>query len=170
MGVISVWGAGCFDNDAAVRWLAEFCDDPNEELIANAFVAITEGGGHTEAQECGMALAAAEVIAALAGAPMLLMPDDARECFAELKRRIISDASRGSYGRKGAARPEEEGSGEIVSVSPAMVAAAVRAVERIRRGSELRELWEEQGAAEWHAAVGDLATRLRQHGSTVAPE
>jgi hypothetical protein len=44
-----------------------------------------------------------------------------------------------------------------------MVSLALKAVERIKTDSELKELWDEsENPAEWYAAVGNLEARLRQ--------
>ena len=132
---MGAWGSSNFENDDASDWLGEFCDDPNKEAISNAFVAVNEiGDKYLEAPECSMALAAAEVVAALKGVPNQNLPEEARECFVKLK--IKPDSN--------------------------MISAAVNAVGRIRTDSELKELWEEQDPAEWYMAVDDLAARLRQ--------
>ena len=132
---MGAWGSGSFENDDALDWLGEFCDEPGEETISDAFGAVNEiGGEYLEAPECSMALAAAEVVAALKGASSQNLPEAARECFAKLRLSATGD----------------------------VVATALKAVERIRTDSELKELWEEQDPAEWYAAVDDLVARLKQ--------
>ena len=132
---MGAWGSGSFENDDALDWLGEFCDEPDKEVISAALETVNEiGSEYLEAPECSTALAAAEVVAALKGAPGENLPEEARECVAKLK----------------------------LEVSGGMVAAAAKAVERIRMNSELKELWEEQDPAEWYAAVDDLAARLKQ--------
>lgn len=132
---MGAWGSGSFENDDALDWLGEFCDEPGEETISDAFGAVNEiGSEYLEAPECSMALAAAEVVAALKGASSQNLPEAARECFAKLRLNATGD----------------------------VVATALKAVERIRTDSELKELWEEQDPAEWYAAVDDLAARLKQ--------
>jgi len=130
-------GADSFENDDASDWLADFCVDPDKELISNALSTVAEmhSGEHLEAPECSVGLAAAEVAAALKGAPNPNMPDEAKQCVVNFK--IKSD--------------------------PSLVSLAVKAVERIKKNSELKELWDEsENSHEWYSAVGDLEARLRK--------
>ena len=134
---MGAWGAGSFDNDDAADWLAEFCDDPNEGALSGALTTVAEADAeeYLEAPECSFGLAAAEFVAALKGAPSSDMPDEARACLAKL----------------------------TVKANPGLVSLALRAVERIRTNSELRELWDElEDPGEWYAAVGDLEARLKR--------
>ncbi|MFL6255397.1 MAG: DUF4259 domain-containing protein [Pyrinomonadaceae bacterium] len=44
-----------------------------------------------------------------------------------------------------------------------MVSLALRAIERIRTNSELKELWDEsENPDPWYAAVTDLEARVKQ--------
>ena len=134
---MGAWGSGSFENDDASDWVADFCDAPDKELISGALSTVTEmgEGEYLEATECSVGLAAAEVIAALKGSPNTDMPDGAKECVSKLK----------------------------IKAEPGMVSLALKAVERIKTESELKELWDEsENPAEWYAAVGDLEARLRQ--------
>jgi hypothetical protein len=134
---MGAWGSGSFENDDAVDWIADFCDGPDKERISEALstVAEMEAGEYLEAPDCSVGLAAAEVVAALKGAPNPDMPDDAKECLSKLK----------------------------VKADPSMVSLALRAVERIKTDSELKELWDEsENPTEWYAAVSNLEARLKQ--------
>lgn len=133
---MGAWGSGSFENDDASDWIADFCDGPDEGLISDALstAAETEAGEYLEAPDCGVGLAAAEVVAALKGSPGPDMPDDAKECVTKLK----------------------------IKAGPGMVSLALRAVERIKTDSELKELWDEsENPAEWYEAVSNLEARLR---------
>lgn len=33
---MGAWGSGSFENDDALDWLTDFCDDPDKGLIADA--------------------------------------------------------------------------------------------------------------------------------------
>ena len=69
------------------------------------------------------------------GSPNPDMPDDAKEGVSKLK----------------------------IKADPGMVSLALRAVERVKTDSELKELWDEaENPAEWYAAVGNLEARLKQ--------
>ena len=134
---MGAWGSGSFENDDASDWIADLCDDPDEGLISEALSTVAEmgAGEYPEAPDCSVGLAAAEVVAALKGAPSPDMPDEAKECVSRLK---LND-------------------------EPGMVSLASRAVERIKTNSELKELWDEsEDPAEWYAAVAHLEARLKQ--------
>jgi hypothetical protein len=134
---MGAWGSDSFENDDASDWLADFCDAPDRELISEALATVAEmdDAQYLEAPECSVGLAAAEVVAALKGAPNPSLPDDAKNCLSNLE--IKSD--------------------------PSMVSLALKAVERIKTNSELKELWDEaENPAEWYQAVGSLESRLRQ--------
>lgn len=134
---MGAWGPGSFENDDASDWVADFCDAPDEGLISDALSAVAEveAGGYLEAPDCSVALAAAEVVCALKGSPTPGMPDDAKECISKLK----------------------------IEADPGMVSLALKAVERIKTDSELKELWDEsEGRAEWYAAVANLEVRLKR--------
>jgi hypothetical protein len=134
---MGAWGAGTFENDDAADWLADLCDGPNQEALAEALAAVAGAGAdeYLEAPDCSAGLAAAEFVAALKGAPGADLPDEARACAAKLETKA----------------------------DPGLVSLALRAVERVRADSELKELWDEsEDPAEWYAAVGDLEARLKQ--------
>ena len=132
---MGAWGINTFENGDAADWLAEFCDEPDKELLVEAFESVNNiGDNYLEAPESSAALAAAEVIAALLGKPSANLPDEAKDCLAKLKL-----------------KPSEK-----------LVASARKAVERIKTDTELKELWDESDhAARWQATVEDLAARLK---------
>ena len=134
---MGAWGADSFENDDASDWLADFCDAPDTALILNALstVAAMDGGEYLEAPDCSVGIAAAEVVAALKGAPNTLLPDDAKNCFSKL----------------------------AIKGDPSLAAVALKAIERIKTNSELKELWDESETPdEWYQAVNNLEERLRQ--------
>ena len=133
---MGAWGSGSFENDDASDWIADFCNDPDADLISDALstVAGTGADEYLEAPDCSVGLAAAEVVAALKGAPSADMPDEAKECVSKLKTKA----------------------------EPGLVSLASRAVERIKANSELKELWDEsEHPSEWYAAVANLEARLK---------
>lgn len=87
---------------------------------------------YLEAPDASSALAAAEVVAAAAGRPAADLPGEVSEWL------------------------EEHGTRQAAALAP----LARRAVERVRRDSELKELWEEGDPSEWLAAVDGLLERL----------
>lgn len=68
---MGAWGSGSFENDDALDWLTDFCDDPDKGLIADALTTVAEmdDSEYLEAPDCCVAIAAAEIVAALKGAP-----------------------------------------------------------------------------------------------------
>ncbi len=132
---MGAWGINTFENDDAADWIGEFCDDSDKELLVEAFDAVNEvGDDYLEAPESNAALAAAEVVAALLGKPSASLPDDAKECIGKLNL-----------------KPSEK-----------LVAAARKAVKRVKTDSELKELWDESDdAVQWQTTVEDLAARLK---------
>lgn len=129
---VGAWGPGSFENDDAMDLLADLVDGGGMDVVQSAFD-IAEEGAYLEAPEASAAVAAAEIVAALAGRPGEDLPEEAAEWVA-------------ANGRA----PGEK-----------LVRRARTVVERVRTDSELKELWEEgEEAGEWHAAIKDLLARL----------
>lgn len=130
---MGAWGAGVFDNDAALDWLDELLSAGADGIEAT-LAAIPEEDQYIEAGSASQALAAAETVAAARGHAMADLPAEIRIWLEE----------------------------HAATVTPDLVPLAAEAVRRVKASSELSELWEEgEGAAEWHAAVDDLLARLR---------
>ncbi|MDB5034324.1 MAG: hypothetical protein JWQ98_1565 [Chlorobi bacterium] len=130
---MGAWGSGSFQNDDASDWIADFGDDPDESLIVDALSAVVEMNDYLEAPDCSVAIAAAEIVAALKGSPNPAMPEEVRESMGILGM----DADRDK------------------------VVLALKALERIKTDSELKELWDDAAnPAEWYGAISDLETRL----------
>lgn len=132
---MSAWEAGSFDNDDAADWASDFTDEPNKKLVESALEAVTDiGDEYLEASESSTAIAAAEVVAALQGAPHPNLPEELQASLSDSK----------------------------ITVDQNLIDLALKAIERIKTNSELKELWEEDDASEWLAAVNDLEERLRR--------
>ena len=134
---MGAWGSDSFENDDASDWIADFCDEPDKELISDALSTVVEmdANEYLEAPECSAGIAAAEVVAALKGAAHPDLPDGAKECVAKLE----------------------------LKADPRMVSLALKAVERIKTNSELKELWDEsENPNEWYSAIDNLEVRLRK--------
>ena len=130
---MGAWGPGSFGNDDAMDWLADLVDGGGMDVVESAFHGVADAE-YLEAPEASSAVAAAEVVAALACRPPAELPDEAAEWVA-------------AHGRPPGDR---------------LVRQARAAVQRVRTDSELKDLWEEEGDAPnaWHAAVDDLLRRL----------
>src|SRR5437868_15092915 len=113
---MGTWGSGSFENDDASDWIADFCDDPDKELIPDALSTVAEmdADEYLEAPDCSVGIAAAEIVAALKGAANPDLPDNAKECVAKLK----------------------------IKADPRMASLALKDVERKMKNSELKELWD----------------------------
>ena len=130
---MGAWGPGSFDNDDAVSWLSQLEEAPDPTALEQALTAVAEAD-QLEAPEASIALAAAEVVAALGGQPAPDLPEPARRRVAE---------------------PGEQ-------PAPALRELALRAVTRVQTRSELKELWDETpDGPRWQAVVANLAARLQ---------
>jgi len=135
---MAAWGTGSFENDDAADWLAKLGAIEPDDLT-QIFVQAADNPGYLEASAASVVVAAAEVIAALNGSPTERVPP---EVFQWMTNRPAS--------------------------TPELIALALRALERVRRDSELKDLWlEADGLNDWTAAMQDLQTRV---GSQSASE
>jgi|SRR5215213_1423100 len=134
---MGAWGSDSLENDHAADWVADFCDAPDRALILNTLSAVvdTEPGEYLEAPDCSVGIAAAEVVAALKNAPNPNLPEHAKSCLSNLN----------------------------IKADPSLVAFALKAIERIKTNSELKELWDESETPdEWYQALNGLENRLHQ--------
>src|SRR5215471_16284248 len=133
---MGAWGAGSFENDDASDWLADFCDSPNKQSIVDALAIVADIGtaDYLEAPDCSVGIAAAELVAAQKGSPNPNLTGEATACVTRLES---ADAN--------------------------LPSLALKALERIKTNSELKELWDEsETPSEWYASMSDLEARLRR--------
>ena len=129
---MGAWGVGNFDNDDAADWAYELTESDGTGVL---MAALEEAGvaGYLEAPVACIALAAAEVVAALLGNPGKALPDEMRKWVA------VNDV---------------EVEHDLLSLSRA-------AVKRVKEDSELRELWQDSNDFEqWLSLQDDLIKRL----------
>jgi hypothetical protein len=125
------WGTGSFENDYAAGWLATLGTMTPDDLT-QIFVQAADNPAYLEAPAVGVVIAAAEVVAALKGSPAQGVP-------AEIVKWTAN-------------RPVS---------TPEVIALALRALKRVRKDSELKDLWlEADGLNDWIAAIRDLQTRV----------
>ncbi len=130
---MGTWGAKSFENDDASNWIYELESATDLSLVQAALRAATGQEVYLEAPEAAVAVAAAEVVAALKGAPGEDLPDEVRD-----------------WAR-----------GHASLYSADLARQAVQALERVTTASELRELWEEgTDPAEWREVIRQLRSRL----------
>lgn len=135
---MGAWGCDHFANDDAMDWVVDLESASDASILRAAFEPLLDDGEYIEAPDGSVALAAAEVVAALRGKPR-----------AELPPEVVTWV--GEFGRFD---------------EPALIEAArkaVRAVSEDAERSELRQLWDEalgDDLAEWRREVADLQARL----------
>ena len=126
------WGTGTFENEDAANWLGELVSLTPEDVV-NLLTSAADTEQYLDAPVASVVVAAAEVVAVSAGAPGDKVP-----------REVTLWAERIS----------EPPSSRIKELT-------VRALDRVRRNSELKDLWlEAEGLNEWIATIQDLQTRL----------
>lgn len=128
---MGTWGTGPFDDDNASDWAAEAEEAEDWSVVEQALR--VPGDGYLEAPDGQTAWAAAAVVAAADDGSAVQLPENVSAWV---------DAHRAS-------RPAE------------LRALAVQALQRVLGDqSELAELWQESGDAEWRTNVQQLASRL----------
>ncbi|MCA9515362.1 MAG: DUF4259 domain-containing protein [Myxococcales bacterium] len=132
---MDVWGPSALQNDDAMEWLGTLEDEEDLGLVDEALDAVTEADDEDvlEADACCVALAAAEVVAALAGKPSPRLPDGIKEMI------------------EGEDPPDG-----------ALIDQAIEAIGRVRGDSELLIQWNEHedGPEDWFYALDELTKRL----------
>jgi hypothetical protein len=77
---MSVWGMGIFENDDSLDWIYDLADSGSLSRVSAALdVIIRNKAEFPELSDCRIALAAAEIIAAMHGDPCLDLPEEAEE-------------------------------------------------------------------------------------------
>jgi hypothetical protein len=135
---MGTWNPGNFDNDDAQDWLLELQDAVDTDVIEEALGDVVENGGYVEAPDAQQAVAAAEIVAAMAGHPAHDLPA-AAAAWAQLHGHLADQT---------------------------LLALAERVVRRIQDHSELPDLWAGGDRLdEWDAAIDDLRARLGEAGA-----
>jgi hypothetical protein len=131
-GSVGAWGNGSFENDDAADWLADLGTIAPDDLT-KILAQTADHPGYLEGPEASVAVAAAEVVAAWGGSLAAAAPPGIVE-----------------WTKK---HPQ--------AATPEIKALAVRALERVRRNSELKDLWmEADGLNDWIAVIRELQERL----------
>ena len=125
------WGTGSFENEEAqgfLRQLKSLGADDLRKILAGA-----ADEAYSEARESSVAIAAAEVIAAMKGTPSIKVPPEIADWMATVQ----------------------------TGPAPDLTELARRAVHKVRTNSELKDLWlQAEGLNEWSAVLRDLEQRL----------
>jgi hypothetical protein len=126
------WATGSFENDNAQAWLPQLTSLSVEDLQPLLSRA-ADNADYLEAPDSSIAVAAAEAVAALKGAPPTALPKEMAAWVHEARSNSKDD------------------------LIPALASLAVRAIQRVRTNSELKDLWlEADGLNEWSANLRDL--------------
>lgn len=125
---VEAWGPGTFENDAALDFAADLPRDRGIAPVDDA-LAVADSIGPYDA---AVALAAAEMVAALEGRPVDEVPGEVVDWLAAVQPRRDADLARRAHA----------------------------ATLRVRDASALRTRWDESGADSWLASVDDLLRRL----------
>ncbi len=130
---MGAWGIGNFDNDEAADWTYQLDKFDSTAIVAATLEEITSADDYLDVGECAIALAAAEVVAALKGNPTDNLPEEVTYWIAYREPHWDSR----------------------------LVEIARQAVTRITTDSELQVLFEESAEYEgWLAVQDDLLQRL----------
>ena len=131
------WDIGPFDNDDALDWVWELSESKDLSVVSDALQAVSDSPGYLEAPTGSMAIAAAEVVAALRGNPRPQLPAEVSGWVSNFKGKVD----------------------DSLVESARQAIAAVKNVE----SSELAQLWSESGGVleEWHTDLDSLSERLK---------
>lgn len=128
---MGAWGTGSFENDDAADWVAQLGTMAPDDLT-RIFAQAADNPGYLEAPAASVVVAAAEVIAALNSFPATEVP---AEIVQWVENRQAATAE--------------------------LKALTLRALDRVRKNSELKDLWlEADGLNDWTAAIEDLQVRV----------
>jgi hypothetical protein len=131
-GFVGAWGTGSFENDDAADWVAGL-DAITPEELTRILGRAADDPEYLEGPAASVAVAAAEVVAALNGASADGAPGKIRDWVGKHPQAFTAE----------------------------LQAVAIRAVERVRRNSELKDLWmEADGLNDWIAALRELQGKL----------
>lgn len=134
MAAMGAWGSTTFENEDAADWLSGFESDgaPAVDSALNAVLEL-DANDYVQTTEAACALAAAEMVAAAKDGDVSRLPEEYHDAFRDHKDDL--DA----FGKP-----------------------AQRALSRILRNSELKDLYEERGELEaWQDDVRELIERLK---------
>ncbi len=129
---MGAWGMGSFENYDAADWVAGL-DEIAPADLTQILAHAADDPAYLDAPEASIAVAASEVVAALHGSAAAGAP-----------AKVVEWAKK---------HPQ--------AFTPELNAVALRALDRVRRNSELKDLWmEADGLNDWIAVIQELQARL----------
>jgi len=133
---MGAWGAGNFENDSALDWVWDLKKSKKLRLLKITISNVLKSKEYIDTDLGCTGLAAAEVIAALNGKPLDVLPQNVIDWVQKQRK-----------------KPDDQ-----------LIGQARLAVERIQTEdiSELKLLWEEgdEPPNDWYAVIDDLLKRL----------
>jgi uncharacterized protein DUF4259 len=87
---MGAWAADSFGNDDAMDWVFDLQKSSGLNIVRSAIAGVPDSGEYIEAPEASVALAAAEVVAALLGRPMAELPDEV-SAWVNAHRELVPD-------------------------------------------------------------------------------
>ncbi|UPK72787.1 DUF4259 domain-containing protein [Chitinophaga filiformis] len=130
---MGTWGTRNFENDGSQDWVFEMMDNKDGGMVADTLQFTLNKDGVLDISECEDALAAAEVVAALAGKASEDFPEDPLDNLDSLQ----------------------------LLATPALRKLAANVVEKIRTASEMKDVRTEEGQLDsWDGVLADLIKRL----------
>lgn len=134
---MGAWGTGIFENDDVLDWKADLLDSDDIELIEETIEEVLEEE-YIESDLASNALGAIEILAALQGSPGKEILNN-QSTTEDLYDWINTHKGKGKE----------------------LIAKAKRAVKKIKKDSELKELWDEtEKYPIWLNTIDDLENRL----------
>ena len=131
---MGAWGHGGFENDDAADWVQLFLEDGKSALVSALDQVLELGDAdYLEATAASNAIAAGEIVAAARDGELESLSEPARVALAKHRTGFKAED---------------------------LTVPSRRAVERVLRQSELKELWEEDDAGPWLAVTHRLMARL----------
>jgi hypothetical protein len=130
---MSVWGTGIFENDDALDWIYDLADSGSLSRVISALdVVLKNKEDDSDISDCRIALAAAEIVAAMSGDPSPELPEEAEEWI-----------------------------GEKILENEKIREKAENAIRMILEASELKKKWEKSpNYSKWQSTISDLQKRL----------
>lgn len=130
---MGTWNVDSFANDDAADWLTQFQKVASVHILKDALSLVIGSEEYLELPACNIAIAAAEVVAAIRTPPSQNLPKSVHEFIGRVEQRDIESLTK----------------------------MARSAVEKIMKCSELQELWDEgANSFQWHQAMDALLLKL----------
>ncbi|MET6996636.1 DUF4259 domain-containing protein [Chitinophaga defluvii] len=131
---MGAWGTRNFENDGSQDWIFDLMDNKDAGMVSDTLARVLNNNENLEISDCEEALAAAEVVAALAGKPSEDIPEDPLDTLDVLN----------------------------IIVTSSLRQQAIATVQKIQTASEMKAQWEDQGQAEaWNGVLNNLVQRLK---------